>query len=228
MRRASVALAVRMRPDLLNPLFAEVEALKGVGPQCRQGARPARHHPRGRPRLPSADRDDRAGPRAGRQRQRCSGASSFSTSRRSRCAPGAGRGAAAHLCQRRRRQHHHTDLFNNPGWAKKQLPLGEKKHRHRQARRLGRRVADRPSRGARAGQGAPTSPLREPVYPLTEGIANRRMRELALAALERAPELAEWIEPSLLARQGWPALAGGAGRSPSTSPARGAAATARL
>ena len=46
-------------------------------------------------------------------------------------------------------------------------------------------------------------PLREPVYPLTEGIANRRMRELSLAAVERAPELAEWIEPSLLARQGW-------------------------
>jgi ATP-dependent DNA helicase RecG len=46
-------------------------------------------------------------------------------------------------------------------------------------------------------------PLREPVYPLTEGIANRRMRELALAAVERAPELAEWVEPSLLARQGW-------------------------
>ena len=46
--------------------------------------------------------------------------------------------------------------------------------------------------------------ISEPVYPLTEGIANKRMRELALAALERAPELDEWIEPSLLARQGWP------------------------
>ena len=31
------------------------------------------------------------------------------------------------------------------------------------------------------------------------------MRELALTGLERAPELAEWIEPSLLARQHWPA-----------------------
>ena len=48
-------------------------------------------------------------------------------------------------------------------------------------------------------------PLREPVYGLTEGISNKRMRELALTALERAPELPEWIEPSQLARDHWPA-----------------------
>ena len=42
----------------------------------------------------------------------------------------------------------------------------------------------------------PQPALREPVYPLTEG-SNRRMGELAAAALERAPELAEWIEPGL-------------------------------
>jgi ATP-dependent DNA helicase RecG len=47
--------------------------------------------------------------------------------------------------------------------------------------------------------------LREPVYGLTEGVSNKRMRELALSGLERAPELPEWIEPSLLAREHWPA-----------------------
>ena len=48
-------------------------------------------------------------------------------------------------------------------------------------------------------------PLREPVYGLTEGISNKRMRELALTGLERAPDLPEWIEPSQLARDHWPA-----------------------
>src|SRR5512139_3186596 len=47
--------------------------------------------------------------------------------------------------------------------------------------------------------------LREPVYGLTEGISNKRMRELAIVALERAPTLPEWIEPSLLSRNHWPA-----------------------
>ena len=45
--------------------------------------------------------------------------------------------------------------------------------------------------------------LREPVYPLTEGVTNKRMAQLAALALARAPDLPEWIEPSVYARQGW-------------------------
>ena len=47
-------------------------------------------------------------------------------------------------------------------------------------------------------------PLREAVYPTTAGLPSRTLRRLALAALERAPELAEWIDPHLMAREGWP------------------------
>ena len=45
--------------------------------------------------------------------------------------------------------------------------------------------------------------LREPFYPLTEGVTNKRMTQLTALALERAPDLPEWIEPSVLERQGW-------------------------
>jgi ATP-dependent DNA helicase RecG len=55
---------------------------------------------------------------------------------------------------------------------------------------------------AEPGKG-PAPAIREPVYPLTEGLTNRRMGELAREALERAPELPEWIESSLLSREGW-------------------------
>ena len=44
----------------------------------------------------------------------------------------------------------------------------------------------------------------EPVYPLTAGLAPRLVQRAAAAALERAPELPEWIEPSLRERRGWP------------------------
>lgn len=44
---------------------------------------------------------------------------------------------------------------------------------------------------------------REPVYGLTEGVTNKRMGALATGAVSRAPDLAEWIEPSVLARHGW-------------------------
>ena len=47
-------------------------------------------------------------------------------------------------------------------------------------------------------------PLHEAVYPATAGLPARTVRRLALAALERAPELAEWIDSHLLAREGWP------------------------
>ena len=47
-------------------------------------------------------------------------------------------------------------------------------------------------------------PLHEAVYPATAGLPSRTVRRLTLAALERAPELQEWIDPHLLAREGWP------------------------
>ena len=43
--------------------------------------------------------------------------------------------------------------FNNPGWAKRSLPIGQNAHRLGQARSLWRRMADHPSRSSRAGEG---------------------------------------------------------------------------
>ena len=47
----------------------------------------------------------------------------------------------------------------------------------------------------------------EPVYPLTSGLFPRVVQRAAAAALDRAPELREWIDPSLRERRGWPAWA---------------------
>jgi ATP-dependent DNA helicase RecG len=44
----------------------------------------------------------------------------------------------------------------------------------------------------------------EPVYPLTAGLALRAAQRAAGAALERLPELPEWIDPAFLRRHGWP------------------------
>jgi ATP-dependent DNA helicase RecG len=44
---------------------------------------------------------------------------------------------------------------------------------------------------------------REPVYPLSEGLTSRRLHQLAEQAIERAPDLPEWIEPSVLQQRGW-------------------------
>jgi len=47
----------------------------------------------------------------------------------------------------------------------------------------------------------------EPVYPLTAGLGQKAVQKAAAAALARAPDLAEWIDPALKAREGWPGWA---------------------
>ena len=45
---------------------------------------------------------------------------------------------------------------------------------------------------------------REAIYALSEGLTSRRLATLAQQAVDRAPELPEWIEPGLKAARGWP------------------------
>ncbi len=47
-------------------------------------------------------------------------------------------------------------------------------------------------------------PAYEPVYPLHSGISQKLMWKATRSALEMAPDLAEWIDPELKKREGWP------------------------
>jgi ATP-dependent DNA helicase RecG len=44
----------------------------------------------------------------------------------------------------------------------------------------------------------------EPTYPLTEGLTHRRVETIARAALDKVKPLPEWLDPALMAREGWP------------------------
>ncbi|MEM9550206.1 MAG: ATP-dependent DNA helicase RecG [Pseudomonadota bacterium] len=44
----------------------------------------------------------------------------------------------------------------------------------------------------------------EPVYPLTAGVTQRVMHRAALGALQRAPEMPEWIDPAQKLQEDWP------------------------
>jgi ATP-dependent DNA helicase RecG len=92
--------------------------------------------------------------------------------------------------------------FNNPGWAKKSLPMGEKRTVAGKLEAYGDEWQIIHPDVLPADKAADLA-VREPVYPLTEGLTGKRLRELAAAALERASELPEWIEPSLAAREAW-------------------------
>jgi len=191
-----------MRPDILNPIFAEVETLSGVGPQVAKLLKRLEitrivdllyHLPtgvieRGRARAASPSllgmnvildvtpfqmREPRSG--RGPMRVFASDAEGNTVS---------------------------LIYFNNPGWAKKSLPLHEKRTVAGKLEAYGDEWQIIHPEVLAAEKGAEIS-IREPVYPLTEGMTGKRLRELATAALERTPDLPEWIEPGLLGREVW-------------------------
>ena len=167
-----------MRPEILNPLFAEVEALKGVGPQVAKLLEEARPDPGRRSALSSADRLDRTragacGERALLGRNVILDLTPFEI-RESR----SGRGPTRVFATDADGNTISLVYFNNPGWAKRSLPMGQKRIVSGKLEAYGDEwqiihpeVASR-ARGRRL-------PMREPVYPLTEGLTNRRMGELA-------------------------------------------------
>jgi ATP-dependent DNA helicase RecG len=192
-----------MRPEILNPLFAEVEVLKGVGPAV---AKPLKrlglervvdvlfHLPSGwidRKRVETLDIADEGQvitieltPVDYRQ---------------------GGRGPLRVHATDRSGNYVTLVYFHNPAWAKKQLPLGEAKLVSGRLDTYGQELQIvHPDYVLEPGAAAAELPETEPVYPLSEGMTNRRLGDFAAQALGRVPELGEWIEPSLLDRRGWP------------------------
>lgn len=80
----------------------------------------------------------------------------------------------------------------NPGWAKKQLPLGELRVISGKLEAYGQELQIVHPDYVLKPEEATSLPEREPVYPLSDGLTGRRMQQLAAQALERAPDLPEW------------------------------------
>ncbi len=54
----------------------------------------------------------------------------------------------------------------------------------------------------------PKIQIMEPVYPLTAGLAPKVLRKAIEAALERLPKLSEWIDPTVMRQRQWSSWAG--------------------
>jgi len=191
-----------MRPEILNPLFTEVDALKGVGPQVAKMLKKLGiervvdllyHLPTGSIERIKAN----AATAALLGHNVILELTPFDT-RESR----SGRGPSRIFATDSDGNAISLVYFNNPGWAKRTLPKGEKRIVSGKLEQYGDEWQIIHPEVAEPGKGPPPL-IREPVYPLTEGLTNRRLGELAREALERAPQLPDWIEPSLLSREAW-------------------------
>ncbi|WP_294272951.1 ATP-dependent DNA helicase RecG [uncultured Sphingomonas sp.] len=191
-----------MRPDILNPLFAEVTSLKGVGPGLAKPLERLRiarvvdvafHLPTGH--IDRFPRDELMMADAGRvisisltvKEHRVSSSPRGPT--RVRAEDAAGNSVAL------------VYFGGNSGWVKKLLPIGETKI---VSGRLDLYGQDLQIVHPDLGDSTEDFREREAIYPLSEGITSRRLGALAAQAVERSPDLPEWIEPGLKTQRGWP------------------------
>lgn len=95
-----------------------------------------------------------------------------------------------------------TFFGRNTGWPKKLLPLGENKIISGKLERYGDELQMLHPDVLELGDEKDIA-LVEPIYPQADGLGNKRMGQLIKQAVDLAPELPEWIEPSLLESKKW-------------------------
>ena len=194
-----------MRPDILNPLFAEVETLDGVGPKLKKPlgrlglnrVRDVAYH------LPERFVTRRAvdGLDDAAEGEQIVVALTPTEHRSS----GTGRGPYRVFAQDKAGDVVALTYFGRASYtAKKQLPVGERRWVAGRLDRYGdTRQIVHPDHVLEEG-GAGLARLCEPVYALADGLTQPRVSALVAQALDLLPRLPEWIEPSQFEREGWP------------------------
>ncbi|HEU4806443.1 MAG TPA: ATP-dependent DNA helicase RecG [Nitrobacter sp.] len=202
-----------MRPALLNPLFASVTSLSGVGPRQDKLFR----YLLGRdetPRLidllfhlPASVIDRRARPKI-RDAVPGTVVTLEVTVDRHRPAP-PGRSRAPHLVYASDETGDVvlTYFRAQPGYVEKLLPVGARRYVSGTAQVFdGALQIVHPDRVVDEAGLATLSGI-DPVYPLTEGLALGSLRRAIAMALQKLPVLPEWISPDILRRCSFPPLA---------------------
>ena len=194
-----------MRPDILNPLFAETETLDGVGPKLKKPLERlgltrvrdlAYHLPERFVTRRAVDNADEAG--EGEQIV----IRLTVTEHRGGRSP---RAPYRVLAQDTLGNVLALTYFGRASYtAKKQLPVGETRWVAGKLERFGDMLQIvHPDHVVEEG-GDTLQSLCEPVYRLSEGLTQPRLAGLIAQALGKAPELPEWIEGSQRAKHDWP------------------------
>jgi ATP-dependent DNA helicase RecG len=192
-----------MRPSILFPLFAETRTLPGVGPKIAKLIERAAgtrlldlifHLPSGiidrsyRPKLIAAEEGriltaevnvlDHIAPRDRRQPYKV------------RCSDDTAMIELVFF-------HAHADYLN------KQLPVGQKRVISGRAERFNGNLQMPHPDFVVTPEEAATLPQQEAVYRLTEGLPSKSMLKAARAALEKVPDMPEWLDPAFKKARGW-------------------------
>jgi len=193
-----------MRPEVLNPLFVEVDALDGIGPKLKKpldklGLTRVRdvayHLPERFVTRRAVENLDEAG--VGEQVVIALTPTEHKASR--------GRGPYRVLAQDSVGNICSLTYFGRASYtAKKLLPVGELRWVAGRIDEYGQMLQIVHPDHVVADSAETLTRLCEPVYALSEGLTQPKVSNLVAQAQERLPELPEWIEPSQFDAAKWP------------------------
>lgn len=194
-----------MRPDILNPLFAETETLDGVGPKLRK---PLDRLGLARVKDVAYHLPERFVTRRAVENLDAATEGEQIVVRLTVTEHRAGRSTRAPyrvLAQDSLGNVLTLTYFGRASYtAKKQLPVGETRWVAGKVERYGDMLQIVHPDHVEEESGETLQRLCEPVYRLSEGLTQPKIAGLVEQALARAAELPEWIERTLVDQAGWP------------------------
>lgn len=201
-----------MRPDILNPLFSEVQSLKGVGPRMAKPLERLKllrvkeilyHFP-----YNFIYRDYRETLDVGDVDKHIIIKITVSDMRN-----GHSYRSPLRIIGSDKNGDTVSMIFfgKNALWAKKQLPMESDRIISGKLEQYGDElqivhpdhISPVPIGLAQSENAEISVPMVEPVYPLSDGITNGRMAQMVQQAFAILPDLNEWIEPTLLTKNKW-------------------------
>jgi len=192
------------RPEILYPLFAELETLPGVGPKIAKALEAIDiQHPRDLLfTLPTSGIDRRFRPTLNGLPLPCTVTTEVLVDRH---VPARAKGRPYRIEVEDTELPFSLVYFHaSPAWLQRSFPVGERRIVSGKAELFdGVAQMVHPDYVERAGDTAKI-PEFEAVYPLTKGVTLKKMTQAAAGAVARAPDLAEWVDPALKAREDWP------------------------
>jgi ATP-dependent DNA helicase RecG len=192
-----------MRPDILNPVFAETTTIKGVGPKMAlllgkvagDKVRDLLFH------LPASvvDRSRRPGAANAVEGE----IATFDVVVEAHYPPRQPR------LPYRVRARDETGFLTmawfhaRPDYIKRLLPEGARRIVSGKVERFGGEIQMLHPDHIATPDDVDAIPAFEPIYPLTQNLTQKAIRKAIQLAIEKAPELPEWADPHLVTKRGW-------------------------
>ncbi|MEJ2117370.1 MAG: DEAD/DEAH box helicase, partial [Alphaproteobacteria bacterium] len=203
-----------MRPPVLNPLFAEVSVLEGVGPRnagllSKLVGAPADG---GLPRvadllwhMPSGLTDRRASP-AVTEAQQGQLVTLTVRVKKHQAPPRKSRAPYRVLCEDNSGDVELIFFHAERSYLERMLPMGEIRIISGRVERYGEKLQmPHPDYILTEAQ-RERLPGLEPVYPLTQGLTQKFLHKVFAQTMERLPQMDEWLDKSITEGREWPAF----------------------